>query len=89
MTEEVFRNMGKITGFMEYSRVNYAYRPVEERSKDYKEIIVPPVQEEISKQGGRCMDCGIPFCHAMGCPVYNLIPEWNDLVYSGKWKEAY
>jgi glutamate synthase (NADPH) small chain len=81
--------MGKITGFMEYPRVNYAYRAVEERRKDYKEIIVLPVLEEISRQGGRCMDCGIPFCHAMGCPVYNLIPEWNDLVYRGKWKEAF
>ena len=81
--------MGKITGFMEYSRVNYAYRAVQERIKDYKEIIVLPAQEEISLQGGRCMDCGIPFCHAMGCPVYNLIPEWNDLVYRGKWKEAF
>ncbi len=81
--------MGKITGFMEYPRVNYAYRTVEERLKDYREIIVLPSPEEISRQGGRCMDCGVPFCHAMGCPVYNLIPEWNDLVYRGKWKEAY
>jgi glutamate synthase (NADPH/NADH) small chain len=81
--------MGKITGFMEYQRVNYGMRPIAERLKDYREIIVLPAQEELSRQGGRCMDCGIPFCHAMGCPVYNLIPEWNDLVYHGKWQEAY
>ncbi len=81
--------MGKITGFMEFQRVNYGTRPIAERLKDYREIIVLPAQEEISRQGGRCMDCGIPFCHAMGCPVYNLIPEWNDLVYNGKWQEAY
>ena len=81
--------MGKITGFMEYPRVNYSNRAIEERLKDYREILVLPAQEEISLQGGRCMDCGIPYCHAMGCPVYNLIPEWNDLVYRGKWKEAF
>jgi len=81
--------MGKITGFMEYKRVNYGMRPIAERLNDYREIIVLPAQEEIARQGGRCMDCGIPFCHAMGCPVYNLIPEWNDLVYNGKWQEAY
>ena len=74
---------------MEYQRVNYGMRSIAQRLKDYREIIVLPAQEEISRQGGRCMDCGIPFCHAMGCPVYNLIPEWNDLVYNGKWQEAY
>lgn len=74
---------------MEYPRVNYTNRAIEERLKDYREIIVLPAREEIGRQGGRCMDCGIPYCHAMGCPVYNLIPEWNDLVYRGKWQEAY
>ena len=81
--------MGKITGFIEYPRVTYAARPVEERVKDYKEIPVPLTPEKLSVQGSRCMDCGIPYCHSMGCPVYNLIPEWNDLVYRGKWREAY
>ncbi|HEX7511398.1 MAG TPA: hypothetical protein VF335_08865, partial [Chitinivibrionales bacterium] len=72
--------MGKITGFIEFPRVSYTYRPVEERVKDYKEIIVPLGPEKLSVQGSRCMDCGIPYCHSNGCPVYNLIPEWNDLV---------
>jgi glutamate synthase (NADPH/NADH) small chain len=81
--------MGKSTGFLEFPRVSYAYRPVGQRLKDYEEIIVPLPEDELSRQGARCMDCGIPFCHAMGCPVFNLIPEWNDLVYKGKWREAY
>jgi len=81
--------MGKITGFIEFPRVSYTYRPVEERVKDYKEIVVPLGPEKLSVQGSRCMDCGIPYCHSSGCPVYNLIPEWNDLVYRGKWREAY
>ena len=73
---------------------NLTERPIptglsDERVRDYKEIIVPLSNGEVSTQAARCMDCGIPFCHAMGCPVYNLIPEWNDLVYRGKWQEAY
>ncbi len=81
--------MGKATGFLDFKRVGPQYRPVEERVKDFKEFTIAPAEDELSRQGGRCMDCGIPFCHSMGCPVYNLIPEWNDLVYNGKWKEAY
>ncbi len=81
--------MGKATGFLEIPRVTYTNRPVDQRKKDYKEIVQPLSLDEISKQGSRCMDCGIPFCHSMGCPVFNLIPEWNDLVYKGKWREAY
>jgi len=81
--------MGKATGFLEVPRVTYSTRPIEQRKKDYNEIVQPLSLEEIAKQGSRCMDCGIPFCHSMGCPVYNLIPEWNDLVYKGEWREAY
>ena len=81
--------MGKVTGFLDYPRVTSAYRPAGERVNDYKEIIVPLSNQDVSIQAARCMDCGIPFCHAMGCPVFNLIPEWNDLVYRGKWQEAY
>jgi glutamate synthase (NADPH/NADH) small chain len=81
--------MGKADGFLEFKRALAAKRPVQERLKDYQEITRPLLTEEINKQGARCMDCGIPFCHALGCPVYNLIPEWNDAVYRGLWHEAY
>ncbi|MBD3321096.1 MAG: glutamate synthase small subunit [Chitinivibrionales bacterium] len=81
--------MGKTTGFLDFSRRTPVYIPVEERVRNYREFVVLQPGEELEKQGGRCMDCGIPFCHAVGCPVYNLIPEWNDCVYRGKWKEAY
>ncbi len=80
--------MGKATGFMEYQRVTGTYRSVEERLRNYKEFTVSLPPEELKTQGARCMDCGIPFCHASGCPVYNLIPEWNDAVYRGDWYEA-
>ncbi len=81
--------MGRTTGFMEYRRLKSRYRPVEERVKDYREVALPAAEEELAREGARCMDCGVPFCHAMGCPVYNLIPEWNDLVYRGRWQEAW
>ncbi|OGW80893.1 MAG: glutamate synthase [Omnitrophica bacterium RIFCSPLOWO2_12_FULL_44_17] len=81
--------MGKPTGFLEYKRVTPSNRAIEDRLKDYKEIPVLVSEEELRRQGARCMDCGVPFCHAMGCPVYNLIPEWNDAVYKGQWREAY
>ena len=79
--------MGKPTGFMEQSRVERAYAPAEERIKHYKEFIIAPSDEEIAKQGSRCMDCGIPFCH-QGCPINNIIPEWNDEVYHQDWQKA-
>ncbi|WP_374243957.1 glutamate synthase subunit beta [Zoogloea sp.] len=79
--------MGKPTGFLEFERLSEAYAPVEERLKNYKEFVVTLTDEEASKQGARCMDCGIPFCNN-GCPVNNIIPDWNDLVYRGNWKEA-
>ncbi len=79
--------MGKPTGFLEFERLSEAYAPVEARLKNYKEFVVTLTDEEASKQGARCMDCGIPFCNN-GCPVNNIIPDWNDLVYRGNWKEA-
>ncbi|MEJ1223072.1 glutamate synthase subunit beta [Sediminicola sp. 1XM1-17] len=79
--------MGKITGFLEFDRKIEAYAPVEERIKNYKEFTVPLKESELKKQGARCMDCGIPFCHS-GCPLGNLIPDFNDAVYKGKWEKA-
>ena len=81
--------MGQILGFLEHERADFAYRSIEERLKDYKEVMVPIPVESLSSQGARCMDCGTPFCHILGCPLNNLIPEWNDAVYRGQWKEAY
>ena len=79
--------MGKITGFMEFDRADRGYRPVEERLQHYKEFVVPLSEKDAKTQASRCMDCGIPYCHN-GCPVNNQIPDWNDLVYHGHWKEA-
>lgn len=79
--------MGKITGFMEFQREVPGRRPVEERLGDYKEFDHRPSEEEIKTQGSRCMDCGVPFCHN-GCPLGNVIPDWNDLVFRGRWEEA-
>ena len=79
--------MGKTTGFIEIGRQERKYEPPSSRVKHYKEFIVPLNSSEVSKQGARCMDCGIPYCH-QGCPVNNLIPEWNDLAYKKDWKRA-
>ncbi|MBN9696906.1 MAG: glutamate synthase subunit beta [Zoogloea sp.] len=79
--------MGKPTGFLEYQRLSEAYAPVEQRLKHYKEFVDHLSDDEAAKQGARCMDCGVPFCNN-GCPVNNIIPDWNDLVYRGAWKEA-
>ena len=79
--------MGKITGFMEIDRLDRPYTPVAERVRFYKEFVRPLPEEEMSRQGARCMDCGIPFCQT-GCPVNNIIPDWNDLVYRGNWRSA-
>lgn len=89
--------MGKTTGFLEYNRKEQKKRPAKERIQDWNEFRIPLSKEEMQVQGARCMDCGIPFCHggvllagmAAGCPVKNLIPEWNDLVYKGQWEDAY
>ena len=79
--------MGKITGFLEYKRQNESYITPKKRVKNYKEFTVPLEENQLKDQGARCMDCGIPFCHS-GCPLGNLIPDFNDKVYKGKWKEA-
>ncbi len=79
--------MGKTTGFMEYARELPQRRPVTERVNDWFEIYKPFPEENIRQQGARCMDCGVPFCHN-GCPVNNIIPDWNDLVFRGRWREA-
>jgi len=79
--------MGKPTGFMEISRQDRRYRLVADRVRNYQEFIIPLSEEELGHQGARCMDCGIPYCHN-GCPVNNIIPDWNDLVYHGNWREA-
>ena len=79
--------MGKITGFLEIKRELPKRRPVAERIHDWQEVYQPFEAEKLKKQGARCMDCGIPFCH-QGCPLGNLIPDWNDLVYRDHWREA-
>jgi glutamate synthase (NADPH/NADH) small chain len=79
--------MGKVTGFLEIEREQPVRRKVEERLQDWLEIYQPFPEEKQREQGARCMDCGVPFCHT-GCPVSNLIPDWNDLVYSGRWEAA-
>ena len=79
--------MGKPSGFMEFKRLNEAYLPVDQRLKNYNEFVQTLTDEQSKVQGARCMDCGIPFCNN-GCPINNIIPDWNDLVYRGKWQEA-
>ena len=79
--------MGKPTGFMEYQRLSEAAEPVDARLKHYREFVLHLSDEEAKTQGARCMDCGIPFC-SNGCPINNIIPDWNDLVYRGDWKAA-
>ena len=79
--------MGKITGFMEYERVEEGYEPVPKRLKNYKEFVIGLKEEQARVQGARCMDCGTPFCNS-GCPVNNIIPDFNDLVYRNDWKNA-
>ena len=79
--------MGKPTGFLEFQRLSETYLPVAKRVKTYQEFVLRLSDEDAKTQGARCMDCGIPFCNN-GCPVNNIIPDWNDLVYRGKWREA-
>jgi len=79
--------MGKPTGFIEIQRKKHPTRPVEERVHDWREVYLPSPTADLMEQGARCMDCGIPFCH-QGCPLGNLIPDWNDLVYRDKWRTA-
>ena len=79
--------MGKITGFLELQRIQEAMQPTAERVRHYREFTLALADEEAAKQGARCMDCGIPFCQS-GCPVHNVIPDWNDLVYRHQWRAA-
>jgi glutamate synthase (NADPH/NADH) small chain len=79
--------MGKVTGFLEYGRELPARRPVPQRINDWFEIYTEFPEEKLRQQGARCMDCGVPFCHT-GCPLNNIIPDWNDMVYHGRWKAA-
>jgi glutamate synthase (NADPH/NADH) small chain len=79
--------MGSPTGFREIERRDRGYLPVEERKQSYREFTIPLTDESVSQQGARCIDCGIPYCH-FGCPVDNIIPDWNDLVYRDDWQEA-
>ncbi|MCC6780483.1 MAG: glutamate synthase subunit beta [Hyphomicrobiales bacterium] len=88
--------MGKVTGFLEYERAERDYEPVEARIKHWREFLLPLPEDTLRTQAARCMDCGIPYCHGSdivtgtptGCPVNNQIPDWNDLVYRGQWREA-
>jgi glutamate synthase (NADPH/NADH) small chain len=81
--------MGKPTGFMEYPKKSVPYRDAAERIGDFREIFTAPEEKHLRNQGARCMDCGVPFCQSEnGCPIDNLIPEWNDLVYQGRWRDA-
>ena len=84
--------MGKVTGFLELDRQDRKYRPASDRIRNFKEFVIPLPDQTLMDQAGRCMDCGIPFCHDVkgmkGCPVNNQIPDWNDLVYRGDWERA-
>ncbi len=79
--------MGKVTGFMEFERLSEANLPVQDRVKNYKEFVLHLTDDQAKQQGARCMDCGIPFC-TTGCPINNIIPDWNDLVYQQDWRSA-
>src|SRR5450756_1681284 len=79
--------MGKVTGFLEFERQEEIYAAPAERKQNYREFVLRLKDDEAKVQGARCMDCGIPFCNN-GCPVNNIIPDWNDLVYRGQWRAA-
>ena len=79
--------MGKATGFIEIKRAKPQARPIQERLRDWQEVYLPEPEAKMRDQGARCMDCGIPFCH-QGCPLGNVIPDWNDLVYHQRWQAA-
>src|ERR671935_1267588 len=79
--------MGKVTGFLEIERQKATSRPIAERIRDWREVPLPYEPSALRDQTARCMDCGVPFCHD-GCPLGNLIPDWNDLVYRDRWRAA-
>ena len=80
--------MAKPTGFLEFEREDPPHRLVEERVLDDREVEEPLAENRLLEQAARCMDCGVPFCHAFGCPVKNRVPDWNDMVYKGHWEKA-
>ncbi|NOZ33212.1 MAG: glutamate synthase, partial [Alphaproteobacteria bacterium] len=81
--------MGKVTGFLELDRQDARYEPASDRIRHYREFTIPLYEAEVTRQAARCMDCGVPYCHSdTGCPVNNQIPDWNDLVYFGDWRQA-
>jgi glutamate synthase (NADPH/NADH) small chain len=80
--------MGQIRGFLEYKRQEVGHRSIEERIRDFSELDLPLTPDEIRRQAARCIDCGIPFCHGAGCPLSNSIPDINDLLYKGRWRQA-
>ena len=80
--------MGEVKGFLKYKYQQVGHRQIEERIYDYDELILPLTPEQIHQQAARCMDCGIPFCHGIGCPLKNFIPDLNELVYENKWLQA-
>src|SRR5690606_25225754 len=82
-----YRIMGKETGFLELDREDRTYEDPKKRIANYKEFVVPLPEDKLRAQASRCMDCGIPYCHN-GCPVNNIIPDWNDLVYKDDWQSA-
>jgi glutamate synthase (NADPH/NADH) small chain len=88
-SEEVQPGMGHETGFLDFPRVAVGHRPVPERLRDWGEFVVLQTEQVLREQASRCMDCALPYCHGFGCPVDSLIPEWNDLVYRGEWREAW
>jgi glutamate synthase (NADPH/NADH) small chain len=79
--------VGSVSGFLEIRRSKNAQRPIAERVRDYREFELPMPEDALRNQAARCMDCGVPFCHG-GCPLGNLVPEWNDLIYAGRFEEA-
>jgi glutamate synthase (NADH) len=88
-TKQRMHKVDKTRGFMKYKRLAEAYRPPRKRTKDWKEISTRLTESELKYQSARCMDCGIPFCQSdTGCPISNIIPKWNDLVFKGQWKDA-
>jgi glutamate synthase (NADPH/NADH) len=88
-TRERMKKLDKTRGFMKYKRLGEAYRPARKRVKDWKEISSRLSETELKYQSARCMDCGVPFCQSdTGCPISNVIPKWNDLVFKGQWRDA-
>ena len=79
--------MGTTTGFIDFRRKKAALRPVAERLRDWREVSLPAAAADLQEQSARCMDCGVPFCHH-GCPLGNVIPDWNDLLHRDRWREA-